>query len=393
MLLIKWFGENIKMNDIAQLTVNFIKCQLHSDTQMLSVTDDSQIEGVYNFSREQDVASITGKTILDSGKFEQSEYSGHFFVEQFGAEMRYRKQQYEISKICEAFDKNKIYYVLLKGAVIRELYPDPSMRTSSDIDILVKKEDIERAGIVIEKELGGQFMCRTAHDVSYTTQNDVHVELHYSLVEKTSPGSNVLENPWDNVIYGDGFQAGLTNEFFVYYHIAHMVKHFVNGGFGIRFILDLYLINQNMPYDKKVLDELYDNGGIKKFAHIATKLSNVWFGDDIGDESTSLMEDYILNSGLYGNLEQYVIINQIHSGNKSESIINRIFMPYNELIILYPKLENRRYMYPWYFTKRLFRIAFSDDRKKAVAELKLHSDMDEDKKQTVKNLLDMLDIH
>lgn len=380
------------MNDIAQLTINFIKCQLHSDTQMLAVKDDSQMEGVYKFSKEQDVASITGKTILECGKFEQSEYSGHFFVEQFGAEMRYRKQQYEISKVCEAFDNNKIHYVLLKGAVIREFYPDPSMRTSSDIDILVKKEDIERAGSVIEKELGGCFMCRTAHDVSYTTQNDVHIELHYSLVEKTSPGSIVLENPWDNVVYGDGFEAHLTNEFFVYYHIAHMVKHFVNGGFGVRFILDLYLINQKMTYDQKMLDELYKKGGIKKFADIANRLSEVWFGEGDYDQSTLLMEEYILNSGLYGNLEQYVIINQLQSDNKTTSIINRIFMPYSELIILYPKLENRKYLYPWYFVKRLFRIAFSDDRKKAVAELKLHSDMDEDKKQTVKKLLNMLDI-
>ena len=380
------------MNQTVIKAINLIKCQLQSDEKMQLVENDSQMEEIYKFSKEQDVASIVGKTILESGKYEQSEYSGYFFVEQYGAELRYRKQQYEISRICEEFEKNQIYYILLKGAVIRTFYPDPSMRTSSDIDILVKKEDIERAGSVVEKALGATFMCRTAHDISYTTENEIHIELHYSLVEKTSPGSNVLQNPWDNVIYGDGYEAKLTNEFFVYYHIAHMVKHFVNGGFGIRFILDLYLINQNMTYNKSELDRLYDEGGIKKFADVSNKLSLAWFGNGNMDESTLLMQNYILDSGLYGNLEQYVIINQINSDSKYKSIVKRIFMPYSELIILYPKLENRKVLYPWYFTKRLFRIIFTSDSKKAVAEIRLHSSMNEDKKQNIKNLLNLLDI-
>ena len=380
------------MNNTTGLAINLIKCQLNQSGEIPLVQDESQMEGIYKFSKEQDVASIVGKTILDCKKYEQSEFSGYFFVEQYGAELRYRKQQHEISQLREIFEKNNIYFVLLKGAVIRDFYPDPSMRTSSDIDILVKKEDIEKAGKLLGSELGASFMCRTAHDVSYVTQNEIHIELHYSLVEKISPGSNVLENPWDNVVFCEGYEAKLTNEFFVYYHIARMVKHFVNGGFGIRFIVDLYVINHNMEFDRTKLNQLYKQGGIEKFAKVADDLSEAWFGDGSMDDGTSLMEEYILNSGLYGNLEQYVIVNQINSDSKFKSIIKRIFMPYSELIILYPALENRKILYPWYFIKRLIRIASTSDSKKAVMEIKLHSGMDEKKKDNVKKLLNMLDI-
>lgn len=47
--------------------------------------------------------------------------------------------------ICSIFDKIKIAYIPLKGAVIRPYYPYDSMRTSCDIDILIHEEDLELA--------------------------------------------------------------------------------------------------------------------------------------------------------------------------------------------------------------------------------------------------------
>ena len=45
---------------------------------------------------------------------------------------------------CNALEKAQIPFVPLKGSVIRKYYPEAWMRTSSDIDVLVHKEDVEK---------------------------------------------------------------------------------------------------------------------------------------------------------------------------------------------------------------------------------------------------------
>lgn len=55
----------------------------------------------------------------------------------------------ELRRTCDLLEKAQIDYMPLKGAVIRSLYPEPWLRTSGDIDILVK--DADRAAKLLEK--------------------------------------------------------------------------------------------------------------------------------------------------------------------------------------------------------------------------------------------------
>ena len=48
----------------------------------------------------------------------------------------------ELQYISEAFSDNKIKYLPLKGAVIKNFYPDPSMRTMSDLDFLLDERKL-----------------------------------------------------------------------------------------------------------------------------------------------------------------------------------------------------------------------------------------------------------
>ena len=59
----------------------------------------------------------------------------------------YRNEQikYAFAQICDTFELSSIPYIPLKGSVIRPYYPKESMRTSCDIDILVKEENHEAA--------------------------------------------------------------------------------------------------------------------------------------------------------------------------------------------------------------------------------------------------------
>ena len=367
------------------LTVNLIKSQI-TDSNIID-TQNISFEGLYKFAQFHSVANIVGKAIFEIGLADKCENKDEFYAEQLKAMMDYQRQQYDLGRIHEVFEKEQICYVALKGAVIKDLYPEPEMRTSCDIDVLVRAEDIERASKALEQNLGAQYMCRSAHDVSYMTDSGVHIELHHTLCEDNYIGSSLLSRAWDYTI-GDGCEKQFTNEFFVYYHYAHMAKHLVDGGFGIRLISDLYLINKKMEFDKAKLDEILMQGTLKTFADKATELSLVWFEEKPHTEAAKMLEEYIFESGIFGTLEHGVAVRESSGGLKS-SLFKRLFISKDRLAGEYPGLKNKPYLYPWYSLVRIAKSGFS----KTKTELQLISSVDKQKKDAVGKMLKSLDIN
>ncbi len=73
--------------------------------------------------------------------------------------------------ICDTLERTEISYIPLKGSVIKDLYPEPWMRTSCDIDILVHEEDLESAIFAIETDTDFVAGKRGLHDVSMINKN------------------------------------------------------------------------------------------------------------------------------------------------------------------------------------------------------------------------------
>ncbi len=53
----------------------------------------------------------------------------------------------------------------LKGSVIRNMYPEPWMRTSCDIDILVEKSSLDVAKKAVQA-IGFEYKGMGSHDIS-----------------------------------------------------------------------------------------------------------------------------------------------------------------------------------------------------------------------------------
>ena len=93
-------------------------------------------------------------------------------------------QQQAQSRLLEqmrlSFPALQIPFLPLKGSLLRSMYPKPEMRTMCDLDILLHKEDLEKAGQWL-KENGFEQEEGFDHDVPYTKLPYLHVELHYRL--------------------------------------------------------------------------------------------------------------------------------------------------------------------------------------------------------------------
>ena len=90
------------------------------------------------------------------------------------------RQMDEVMKIQEAFEKHQISYMLLKGCIMKRLYPSPEMRIMNDADILVHKEQYEK----IKQVMSAMGFCEGKEsDHELVWDSDVlHVELHKHLI-------------------------------------------------------------------------------------------------------------------------------------------------------------------------------------------------------------------
>ena len=143
-----------------------------------------------------------------------------------------------LDSIRDCFEKNCIDFVLLKGSVLRNLYPEQWMRTSCDIDVLVREEDLDNAVSALQKETDFKYAKRLYHDVSLIIPN-VHLELHFSIKENMDNIDKLLCKAWEYAIKQEGsMQYCFSPEYQIFHVVAHMSYHFVHGGLGIRPYID-----------------------------------------------------------------------------------------------------------------------------------------------------------
>ena len=360
--------------------------ELSEEIQKELTTD--KLAEIYKISKSHDLAHLIGE-VFSRAKLQEAQCVKPFLFAKSMASFRYVQNAYELEQITALFDDEKIPYIPLKGSMLRKYYPEPWMRTSCDIDILVHETDLDRAGEALKAKLEYTFSERALHDVSYYSQSGVHLELHYDLTEFNGKFQDFAKNVWDmSTKKSDASSAYETsNEFFVLYHIAHMAGHLRYGGCGIRPFLDLWLIQNKMTYDKVELERLLSLCDLSKFAETAFALSNVWFGNAKHTELTRDLEEYIVGGGVYGTLENKVAILQTEKKGKLRYIFSRIFLPYNKMKRLYPRLEKAPILLPFYHVKRWLSFLLKKDKKRAVAELKYSATISEEKQQKTEKML------
>ncbi len=314
--------------------------------------------------------------------------------EQIKAIYRYEQLNYELEQTCMALEREGIPFLPLKGSVLRKDYPQPWMRTSCDIDILISESDLERATARLSEDCNYTSHGRGSHDVSFHTPSGMHLELHYDLVEegRANTAPELLREVWDHTVAAPGaaYRREMTDAMFYFYHIAHMAKHFENGGCGIRPFLDLWILDEKKEVDLAARNALLGQGGLSLFAQRASQLSRVWFGEATHDPVTARMEEYILTGGVYGTMKNRVTVQQQKKGGRVNYVISRMFLPYAQLKLHYPVLKKHPWLMPLMQVRRWFKLLFCGGAKRSVQELQANRQVSakeaEDMQEFLKNI-------
>jgi predicted nucleotidyltransferase len=257
-----------------------------------------------------------------------------------------------------------IKFMLLKGSVIRNYYPQQKMRQMSDVDILYdgsKKEQL----FDIMLSHGYSVMSCSENSDDFTKKPfytfEFHRELFFSEHDFYFDFSYVWKNASQSKENTCKYEMSVDD---LYLHsVAHMYKHYVLGGFGVRFLSDTYLTltknegSMNFEYIASKLKEMNLTG----FEEFVRKLSYELFGE--GNFTSEQIE--FLNSsfkfGIYGDTTQGVKLYYdeylSRKGGKGTVLgyyASKIFPSARFMKRTYPKLNKCPYLLPLYYIYRLF---------------------------------------
>ena len=206
-----------------------------------------------------------------------------------------------------AFEEKGIKNQVLKGAVMKQIYPRPEMREMSDIDFMVYEASFEQAEAIMI-DMGYDKLQEIKHHVIFRKSPYLVFEMHWSLYEQTVDKEQYL-------YYKDQFRAKLkdgckyTYEFskedFYVYLISHMAKHFYENGCGIRNLVDIYVYMEkyNDILDKEYIKRELEKCGLTAFELHARKLAYIWLNKEESTEFYNQMFLYMLDCGIYGKSE------------------------------------------------------------------------------------------
>ncbi len=327
------------------------------------------ISSLFSLSKHHDLAHIVSSAIYKNGLLTDEETQSKYIREENLSIFRYENMRYAYGQICDAFNEADIPYIPLKGSVIRPYYPRESMRTSCDIDILVKGETLD-AAIDILTQKGFKCGEKNYHDVSLYSPNNIHLELHFNIQENIDRLDAVLKDAWLYATPKDGCLYEFSKEFFIFHIFAHISYHFLSGGCGIRPLMDIWIMEHKMGIRYTEAKDLLEKAGIYVFAKEISNLVDICFSDKPKDDFTDTLLSYIFDGGVYGTSQNKIAVKKEKSKSTFIYSMQRLFMPYKGMIILFPILKKLPFLLPFCWIIRIVKMICGGKIGTSIAEIK-----------------------
>lgn len=295
----------------------------------------------------------------------------------------------ERDNILDFFEKNKIWYMPLKGVILKELYPKIGMRQMADNDILYDKS-YQKQLFEFMKNCGytAESVGKTHHD-TYLKPPIYNFEMHRDLFAeiKYEKFYDYYSKIKKRLILNDKNKYGFhfTDEDFYVYMTAHEYKHYNNGGTGVRSLLDCFVFikEKGESLNWNYITEQTDILGISDFEQKSRKLSMKIFENpnckSLSDDEIEMLEFYLF-SGTYGTMKNAVSKQFVTFAKKSGStskfryVLHRIFPPMKLYKQDFPFFYRHKILLPIGWVFRMVRdVTFRRKRIKKELDFLHHS--------------------
>lgn len=254
-----------------------------------------------------------------------------------------------------------IDHMPMKGWYLRHLYEVPELRTFGDIDVLIRREDREKAHALMQS-LG--FTVKTDWEPTYTYARGAELyELHTNLMDASLDDRSDLPayfaDAWSHALAREGRCFEPEREFHFLYTLCHLAKHLYKGGAGMRMYLDaaLFLQAHGDAMDWTAIRREMSALGLSEFLDTVLTACESWLGVTAPCpftrvEAAGALLKYTLDADLFGKLRDNSAV-QIRNRRRSQdsdgkaAAVKRIlFPPYEALVKRYTYIEGRKWLIP-----------------------------------------------
>ena len=294
------------------------------------------------------------------------------------------RQTAEFTEVRDALTAAGVRFLVVKGILCRNLYPNPDYRLSGDEDLLISPEDFSLCGEVLAK-LGYTTPdpASDAYELSYLhPQRRVHLEIHRSLFPPDQPAYGELNSLFPDLFSRSILQEnvptlGVTDH--MLYLLCHAFKHFLHSGFGIRQVCDIMLFANRWgaQIDWSLLLERCKTVRAERFAAGLFRIGWKYLGFSpeqaryplqwqvVYTDELPLLQD-ILDAGIYGKSHQ----DRLHSSNvtlqalaaqkkgrQGAPLLRSLFPCRNAMEAKYPYVRKSALLLPLAWASRMLNYA------------------------------------
>ena len=274
--------------------------RVNPDNERIATVD---LRNLFKISEEHMLSSICGK-LLESIGITNPSFKNAVAMAQRKAVILNN----EFSMISSAFESASIWYMPIKGAVLKDMYPAFAMREMADYDILFDSSRAEEVRVIME-ELGFKTESYGHQNVDdYRKPPVSNFEMHRTLFGKQHDEKlyEYYGNVKDRLILDSGCRYKFTPEDFYVYLISHEYKHYSVYGTGLRSLLDTYVFLQKNNLDMDYVTKEIEKLGIREFEQQNRSLAMALFDKNALTDDNKQMLSYILASGTYGKFNHSV---------------------------------------------------------------------------------------
>ncbi len=337
------------MNTLFQEFVWLLGCAVNGVTPDRERVDRIDLAELYRLAKRHSVRAAVCIALERAGVQEKHFHQAY--------KMAVSKNVYfdiERDALLSKLDREGIWYLPLKGCVLKDIYPENGMREMADNDVLFDAAARERVReIMTARGYSCDVYDKGNQDV-YQKEPVLNFEMHVSIFPECR-GDRFWEYYRDVsgiLVKNEEDRCGyhLSDEDFYVFMTAHEYKHFSVSGTGIRSLLDCYVFckSKGSGMDWDYIAEQVRVMGIVDFEEKRRKLAEKVFSSEtlpaLSEDEEALLLLY-LTAGTYGNVEQRVK-NGLGQRSMAGFLLDNLFPPMDRIKASYSFVRKCPVLYP-----------------------------------------------
>ncbi len=356
---------------LGEIAIRLIRCAIHGST-LPEFPEKFDFKELYSFLRRH-LISASLYDVIKSVCDDEAVLT-RLEEEYISLKIQSDSLKQENNRILDLFDKENIDVMPIKGYELEQYYPDGFFRRSLDIDIIFDDDKTDKIKELMARE-GYVLECEGEKDLSYYKPPFFYYEFHKYISAKDQISYDqfhdiLMRSPLDN-----NYKTihRMTKEDLYIYTLLHFHKHFVGGGAGIRFLLDLYFMDKAL-FDRIDKAELFNSmrkmnlyNFYKKMKSLAYKLFDSEAPHEL-NEGESLICKYMYMQGCFGS-ESGNILSSIKKKSQNARHLKYFYYIWYKYLFQerryknYPILKKNYALLPLCFIHRIIKCSTVDRKK------------------------------